>query len=113
MRDLESAGGLVKVDLVGVAPGDVAVVLVCKGLGAALRCDLIHQVLVSIYDSRICPRSGPHLHTGNCLNLVPVIGKRRIVFGLLFDCRMPGTVRFRAVHCSGTDTATSAPELRP
>lgn len=37
VRDLESAGALVNVDLVGVALGDVAVVLVCRGLGAALR----------------------------------------------------------------------------
>lgn len=37
VRDLESAGVLVNVDLVGVALGDVAVVLVCRGLGAALR----------------------------------------------------------------------------
>jgi hypothetical protein len=37
VRDLESAAVLVNVDLVGVALGDVAVVLVCKGLGAALR----------------------------------------------------------------------------
>ncbi len=33
------------VDLVGVPLGEVAVVLVCKGLGAALRCDLhFHEV---------------------------------------------------------------------
>ena len=37
VRDLESVGGLVKLDLVGVAEGDVAIVLVCRGLGAALR----------------------------------------------------------------------------
>jgi hypothetical protein len=37
VRDLESVGALVNVDLVGVALGDVAVVLVCRGLGAALR----------------------------------------------------------------------------
>jgi hypothetical protein len=37
VRDLESAGGLVNVDLVGVALEEAAVVLVCRGLGAALR----------------------------------------------------------------------------
>jgi hypothetical protein len=34
-------------DLVGVALGDVAVVLSCKGLGAALRWDLIRHDHVS------------------------------------------------------------------
>lgn len=68
-----------KVDLVGVGEGEAAVVLICRGLGAALRCDLecAQQSAVTTITSRRARL------TCSCLFLLLLTESMKVVFDLL------------------------------